>query len=265
MAQSSGRKPKAVEVLGIVHPLGAGGGRLGGETRWTLRFSFAAWRRAGGAIEEGRLRLEKPKLDDAQLSAETRRIKPYAVLRVRLRFSATPSVWGDPLAEVVEILGKDASDKELNARARQLRKPVTVDHPFFGTVTLNRAHNGYEVEFPWNARPVQLYLSRNGCADEQELFGTAQSLWKQQKKWDKRLRDYAAENLLELKNDLWLGEDEKEFTPTKFKARMKLEAVAVSPGGKFEFTYDDGNLFWGHVIQVSGTVAEGPTVADIAG
>jgi hypothetical protein len=29
--------------------------------------------------------------------------------------------------------------------------------------------------------------------------------------------------------------------------------------------HDDGDLFWGHSIQVTGTLDEGPTDADISG
>jgi hypothetical protein len=60
-----------------------------------------------------------------------------------------------------------------------------------------------------------------------------------------------------------LREDETPVTPRQFKERMTLESIAVSPNGKFEFTFDDGQLFWGHVIQVSGSLSKGPTNAHI--
>jgi hypothetical protein len=72
------------------------------------------------------------------------------------------------------------------------------------------------------------------------------------------VRVFAAAELLALKNDVWPGDDVAEYTRTRFKAKIALESVSVSPGGHFEFTFGDGNLFWGHVIQVSGTLAEGP-------
>ena len=43
---------KSEEIIGVVHPLGPGGGRGGQEALWTLRFSFEVWRRRGGEIEE---------------------------------------------------------------------------------------------------------------------------------------------------------------------------------------------------------------------
>jgi hypothetical protein len=263
--RSSGQKRRPAEVVGVVHPLGAGGGRAGTETLWTLRFSFSVWRRIGGEIEERQLSIQRPNLSDAELRAMMESIKPYDILRVHLRFDAIERVPDVLQGELIEVLGKESSDDELNTRAEQLRQPVTVEHPFFGTVTLNRALNWYEAALPWNSRITRLYLSREGCEKEQELFEIARRLWDQQKRWDKRIRDYAVEKLLGLKNDLWLGEDEKEFTPARFKARMTVESITVYPDGSFEFTYDDGNLFWGHVIQVSGMISGGLTHAGIAG
>lgn len=141
---------------------------------------------------------------------------------------------------------------------------MTFLHPVLGTFTLDRAVNWWEAPASWNAQAVQVHIDRDG-GDEPALFAIAEALWADQKKWDRRVRDFAARELLDLKNGNWLGEDEKEFTPTRFKARMVLQSVTVSAGGKVGFTFDDGNLFWGHVIQVRGTLTEGPTHADIAG
>ncbi len=254
-----------MEVIGVVHPLGAGGGQAGKETLWTLLFSFSAWRRAGGGVEERELSLRKPNLSDAELRRMMKSIRPYDVLRARVRFTEPADAAAPLQAELTAVPEKESSDAELNARAELLRRPVTVDHPFFGTFTLDRARNWYEVAFPWNSRTARLYVSRRGCEDERELFATARSLWKQQKEWDKRIRDYAAAELLDLKNDLWRGDGEKKLTPAGFKARMSLESVVVRAGGRFEFTFEDGNLFWGHVIEVRGTLAGGPTHAGIAG
>jgi hypothetical protein len=256
---------RPVEIVGVVHPLGAGGGMSRGETLWTLHFSFAVWRGPDGRVEERELRVKKPRLSEKKLREMMRAIRPHDVLRVRLRFPSRQARPEFLQSDLVELLGKERSDKELKARAAQLQKPVKVKHPRLGTFTLNRALDWYEARPDWGGRRVNLHLERKGGADEEALFALAEGFWKQRKKWDRRARDFAAEELLELKNDNWLGDREKEFTPRTFKARMALESVGLSPDGSFEFTYDDGNLFWGHVIQVSGTLAEGPTDADIAG
>jgi hypothetical protein len=46
---------------------------------------------------------------------------------------------------------------------------------------------------------------------------------------------------------------------------MRLTSITVGHGGRFTFWHEDGDLFWGHSITVSGTLAKGPTDADIPG
>jgi hypothetical protein len=216
-------------------------------------------------MDERKLTITKPGLSDQELRAMTALIKPYDILRVRLRLADEEVDAAAVHAELAEVIGKERSDKDLEARAAQLRKPVSVTHPFFGTLTLNRAVDRYETAFAWNGQSIRLHLRRKDCKNEDALFQSAQSLWKGQKKWERRIRDFAVQELLPKKNDLWLGEDEKEFTARRFKERMALALIMVEPDGSFEFTYQDGNLFWGHVILVGGTLTDGPTYAEIAG
>ena len=65
-----------------------------------------------------------------------------------------------------------------------------------------------------------------------------------------KVKDYAAHKLLKLKNDLWIEEDEKEVTKKDFKDRMKFTSLYVFSESA-NFYFDDGNLFWGHTIEVT--------------
>ena len=71
--------------------------------------------------------------------------------------------------------------------------------------------------------------------------------------------------LLELKNDAWLDEDESEVSAEEFIARMELSSVSIHADGGFEFWFDDGDLFWGHSIMVSGNIQDGLDDAGIHG
>jgi hypothetical protein len=62
-----------------------------------------------------------------------------------------------------------------------------------------------------------------------------------------------------------LDEDEIELTADQFKGRMTLESITVHPNGSFTFWHNDGDMFWGHSIEVSGSLTKGLRRADIPG
>lgn len=83
--------------------------------------------------------------------------------------------------------------------------------------------------------------------------------------WPKKITGYAVYELLELKNDNWFMEGPHQLTATDFVDSMKLESIAVYPESEFEFWHNDGDLFWGHSVFISGSLSDGPTDANILG
>lgn len=67
----------------------------------------------------------------------------------------------------------------------------------------------------------------------------------------------------------WLAEkedaDTEQITQEMFIASMEISELTVSPDGSVTLYYNDGDMFWGHSIEISvdadGTVSD----ANIAG
>jgi hypothetical protein len=252
-----------VELVGVVSANGVTGGRSRGEELWTLRLAFDVWRIHGGGLETRTLTVRR-KVTDQELGQFRGLIRPYMVIRIRARvLSASP--FGGPEALLETFVGREDSDAELNVHAIQLQQPVNYEDPFFGTFTLDRRIDWFTGSAVWKGGAVALHLSARAPAEVQAASTTAHRLWQTQDGWDQRIRDCAARVLLPLKNETWLGEDEAEVTADQFKQRMKLESITVHPDGSLEFSHADGDLFWGHSIQVTGTISVGPTDAEIAG
>jgi hypothetical protein len=78
---------------------------------------------------------------------------------------------------------------------------------------------------------------------------------------------HSAVHLLDLKNNTWTEEDGSEVTGDQFVARLRLVHLDIRPQaeGQIDLTFDDGDLFFGHVIQVSMDVDGGLSEAQIAG
>ena len=112
---------------------------------------------------------------------------------------------------------------------------------------------------------VRLTIDTNNSEAEEKSLAAARSLWASRREWQQEVTDYAIGQLLQLKNESWLREDETQLTAEEFAKNMVLEAISTRPGGSFEFWHNDGDLFWGHSIMVSGNLADGPKHAGIEG
>ena len=100
---------------------------------------------------------------------------------------------------------------------------------------------------------------------EASVLEVAKALWRDHDDWREKIESFAVAKLLCLKNETWLEEDEPPISESEFIERMSLQSISVYPDGSFEFMHDDGDLFWGHAIQVTGNLHDGPTDADIPG
>jgi hypothetical protein len=252
-----------VEVAGVVSPTGVGAAKMRGERRWSLLATFDAWRVGDGPLRMEPLTLRR-KVSDQELARLQEAMPAETVVQVRARV-AERNVFGSPQAHVEEFVGVDPPDPELHAFLAEIQKPIIRDDDFFGTLTFDRSVSWYAGKARWNGVPVELNLAVDEPEDFDAVLKVAHALWGDENAWSERVRTYAAQELLPLKNESWRNEDEAEVSPAQFLERMTLESITVYPDGSFEFLHDDGDLFWGHAIQVIGSLSEGLTDADIPG
>lgn len=251
-----------VVIAGVVSASGVSAGRTKGEEHWTLLFSLDAWR-----IEDGPLRTDSLTIRRRSTEQEWPKfrdsIRPETIISVRARLSED-NVFGSPQAQLEEILGPYDQDADLNHKQEEFLQPVTFQDDYFGTFTLDRRVNWYSTTASWGGMEITLHLD----PDEGEISSAlkvASALWQEEEAWTKRIQNYAVQELLALKNDSWLDEGESPLSASQFIEKMTLESITVCTDGEFEFWHDDGELFWGHSIQVSGSLSDGPNHADIPG
>jgi hypothetical protein len=250
------------DIVGLVDASGSRGYRKGGSQQWHLVINMAAWKDRAGVMHKEMLRVELPVSYD-ELSRYRENIVPYNIIHLKGRVAAHPAGRMQSLATCIVTTHDD--DPELREYAAELQQPVVIKDPLIGEFTLDRSINCFKGHGKWQGKKIKMYLSVDADEFHEELFDTARTLWKHQREWSKRIQDYSVDRLLELKNDNWLEEGEQKVSPKNFKKRITLKSVNIYPGGHFEFWYDDGDLFWGHAIQVSGSLADGLTDADIPG
>jgi len=81
----------------------------------------------------------------------------------------------------------------------------------------------------------------------------------------KKVKSFASNKLLELKNTHWVESDTDVVTEDEFITKIKLESIAIHKDKSITFFFKDGNLFLGHCIMVGMNKNCALEYAEIAG
>jgi len=183
-----------------------------------------------------------------------------------IKFRARRSLDGKAL--LLTNLPEPGFDPDLKAILLEQKQPKTTQVEGLGTFTLNRSLNILQAEVDWLGSSV--WLTVDPSQDQQACMDNARTLMADQAGWDAKLRACAADKLLEQANQ-WAadgaGEDEEPEVITRedFISRIAPDSIVVLEDGSFQFFFEDGDLFWGHTIQITGTLTDGVTDAVMEG
>ena len=141
----------------------------------------------------------------------------------------------------------------------------TIDDDVLGHLVYNAESNWYESEVHKDGLPLAIKIEANDDGDISVAFARAQLVFSKLDHYAEAAKAHAVDQLLTLKNDSWLEEEEDPVNPNRFKARMTLEELFFSRDGDVIFYHDDGDLFWGHAIEIGMNGGDIFTHADIPG
>ncbi len=166
-----------------------------------------------------------------------------------------------------KVLKTDIEHSALQAIKEVFLREVAIDDPMLGKIVLDKNMGNFVSEVDWctgkdNASEVQLFLD----VDEEKAETCTQSLshahtmFQAQEKFDRLMRKYAAQNLIDDAND-WIADDEEQsqlypngLSLEDFMKRIRLSELSIDSDGSISAFYDDDDIFWGHVIIVEGSI-----------
>lgn len=254
--------PEEFSILAVTGAGGFGGSRPQENGPWLAVLELTAWKEEDSEEPAHREKTQLVALaDDKLMDYLRRRVRGDSVFQIMVR----PSEDGKQF--LMTELPQPEIDPEMKAILEEQKKPVSIWVPELGTFTLNRLVNWFEAEVEWLGQPARLDIDRE--EDWDACVEQAKALMADQKGWDEKVRSFAADQLLEQAND-WArdaaeGEEPEEISREQFMERLELDAVQISADGRFEFWFNDGDLFWGHAIHVTGSLDQGPEMAQMEG
>ena len=247
-------EPEELTILAVTGTGAFGGTQLPDQELWATSATLTAWMEEDGE-ELHREPISLVALADDRLMGFLRqRLPPNFIIKCTARLSHD----GNQL--LLTNLPEPAFDPDLKAILEEQKKPVTFETEDMGTFTLRRTMGWFEAEVNWLEQTAQLTIDEEG--DREDSLSTARALLADPARWDESARACAARELLELGNQ-WVQEfeDGEPVSAEEFAQALELESIQIGAQGAFSFCFNGGELFFGHVIQVDGSLAQGCTAA----
>lgn len=243
------------DIVGVVSPESQGGWPRS-DAYEIHNFDLAAWRHVGKEKLQSGLTILRPVPVDSDYFAD---FEEGDILRMRVLLSVDQS-----RAIVAEVTDDNFDAPELAVIASELAQPVEIETERFGKLVLDRRINWFRGTVVWGGREVTISFDADDDLDISGQLMTARELFDGEQDWQSKIEAFAVKEKLPLAND-WREEGVKPITEREFLERMKLESISIQPNGAFEFWHNDGDLFYGYSIQISGSLEKGLTHSDIPG
>jgi|JI10StandDraft_1071094.scaffolds.fasta_scaffold246397_2 hypothetical protein len=229
---------------------------------WSFGVHLCVWRIEGGPLVATLLRLEHSLPSETALN---RWIEAVPTDRpIRFRLTAPPELSGERYsARIAEYLGEIA-DSELAQLAEPILRPPPFVHPQLGQFKpAPSLPSFFEGSAMWRGQEVGLTLILDGAGRLDDRALDFLNLCDHADRWQAMVEDAIYEHLFELWDDNWRDEAEPSLSRAQWLGRMRLVDISVSENEQVSFEYDDGNLFWGHRVSVSGSLEGGIVDATI--
>ena len=189
-------------------------------------------------------------------------IEKYHIYRLKVKEADTDNFL------LVDVLERDINNELLKKTLKECEQKaaIVIEEPDLGKFILDKGLKAFLSKIEWLDSKKQIDISLNIGENTRikalekvgAFFNTLEKLFANKKEWDKKLKVYAAENLVDLANELRKNLKGMfkfiKIWKWRFIQRIELIRLEINSNGEFVATFDDGKLFVGHKIVVNGNV-----------
>ena len=169
---------------------------------------------------------------------------------------------------LVDVLERDLENQLLKETLKECEQKaaIVIEEPDLGKFTLDKNLKAFISQMDWLNPKKQINVSLN-IGENSRLkalekvggfFNTLEKVVANKKEWDKKLKIYAAENLIDLANELRKNLKGMfkfiKIWKRRFIGKIELINLNINPNGEFIATFDDKKLFVGHKIIINGNI-----------
>lgn len=204
--------------------------------------------------------------DEDRISEWKIRLDPEKIYHLRVKTTKEPNVM-----YLQDIIEENAENKELEKILKDYIEDIIIEDSEVGTFIYVKQNNYFEqADFDWLGEKINVTLL---CEDDndrkcEKALMYFKNITNSMYEYDKKLKEYVAMTETVTAN-AWQYDviidytDYIPITPKEFEDRISLKNLMVDCEGKYEFAFDDDDLFWGHLVKVWGDVWNGPSATGI--
>lgn len=148
---------------------------------------------------------------------------------------------------------------------RTLQQNPPIKDSVIGVLSFDERLQNYQALCNVAGKSFTLCIGLNERSKVMELLPKVRYKLDRIEEIDSIAKNFAAGELIDTKNNIWLEPHEKVMTNEKFIANMSVKHILCTPISGLELYYDDGGIFWGHSIVVCVNEQGQPQRAEIHG
>lgn len=252
-------KNECNQIVGIIDSKGSGGSHFCDDELWTFSFSLAVWYGDDKKINKGDLYVFK-EVEHAEIKELMDKAGQECTIRITVDETNDSG-----RVRLIDIVDYNFSDELLEPYLIEMKKEIKYEDAILGAFTLDKSVDWFSNNVDWCNNSIKLIFDTNELDELIRMLNSYRHILADCNEWDMKVKEYAASKLLSLKNEFWLDEDDDELTTEEFVRLICIESLNIASDGSLIFWLKDGDIFYGHVINVHGNVDGTFSDADIAG
>lgn len=214
----------------------------------SLGFSFCAYAKNGSEVLQEEIRVKQ---DIPHMDVDVPGLEAMTIVEIKgeeILFHSQKRILLD------SIISTAVSHPNLEVIREERQQAVIYESKTFGTFKLDRAYRWFQCIYKWKGTDIDLYFNTDQLAEMESLEKIAVELFSREKSWDQSIKQKITKDLLSIRNENWIEEDENPLSPEEFQAKIRIDAIEIHAEGEFQFWYDDADTFWGHAISIGGNI-----------
>lgn len=270
----------------IISECGINACKIQNDELWTISINIIAWREVNNTNTTDEINTKKIKIIERVTYNNYIKISKLISIdkinSISIKLNNLNNNLNEFKGQLIDIHEykeeEDTRDEKLNKFLQDYKEPTIINDEKLGcSFEYDKKIECYNSEIEWinnnNNNNDKIGITLNIPINEYNNFiEKIYKLIKDKFKWESKYQINIINNLLNLKNNDWIDEDDildsdsenngenikfRKINESEFLNRIKLTNISINFDLSIEFWFDDGNLFFGHIICSYGDLKNG--------